>query len=149
MMVSVTKAEYEAIMFCREQVTGAIEGASDENYVKEASEAIEGIVSFRKKYLKAAAKQNCLATAKQAVKKLHPEVKGQMFNKLVRYVAKQMEIKRHNHYLQKIGRIKRKLFRVLPMRYRTWNSCLLKSRNYDTRGFRQNKMVGNILQSGN
>ena len=36
MMVSVTKAEYEAIMFCREQVTGAIEGASDENYVKEA-----------------------------------------------------------------------------------------------------------------
>lgn len=68
MMVSVTKAEYEAIMFCREQVTGAIEGASDENYVKEASEAIEGIVSFRKKYLKAAAKQNNLATAKQAVK---------------------------------------------------------------------------------
>lgn len=56
MMVSVTKAEYEAIMFCREQVTGAIEGASDENYVKEASEAIEGIVSFRKKYLKAVAK---------------------------------------------------------------------------------------------
>ena len=36
MMVSITKAEYEAIMFCREQVTGAIEGASDENYVKEA-----------------------------------------------------------------------------------------------------------------
>ena len=57
MMVSITKAEYEAIMFCREQVTGAIEGASDENYVKEASEAIEGIVSFRKKYLKAVAKQ--------------------------------------------------------------------------------------------
>ena len=75
-MVSVTKAEYEAIMFCREQVTGAIEGASDENYVKEASEAIEGIVSFRKKYLKAVAKQNRLAMAKQAVKKLHPEIKG-------------------------------------------------------------------------
>lgn len=90
MMVSVTKAEYEAIMFCREQVTGAIEGASDENYVKEASEAIEGIFSFRKKYLKAAAKQNCLATAKQAVKKMHPEIKGQMFNKLVRIVAKQL-----------------------------------------------------------
>lgn len=94
MMVSVTKAEYEAIMFCREQVTGALEGASDENYVKEASEAIEGIVSFRKKYLKAVAKQNNLATAKQAVKKLHPEVKGQMFNKLVRYVAKQLEIQK-------------------------------------------------------
>ena len=90
MMVSVTKAEYEAIMFCREQVTGAIEGASD---VKEASEAIEGIVSFRKKYLKAAAKQDNLATAKQAVKKLHPEIKGQMFNKLVRIVAKQLDDK--------------------------------------------------------
>ena len=36
MMVSITKAEYEAIMFCREQVTGAIEGASDENYVGSA-----------------------------------------------------------------------------------------------------------------
>ena len=93
MMVSVTKAEYEAIMFCREQVTGAIEGASDENYVKEASEAIEGIVSFRKKYLKAAAKQDNLATAKHAVKKLHPEIKGQMFNKLVRIVAKQLDDK--------------------------------------------------------
>lgn len=91
MIVSITKAEYEAIMFCREQVTGAIEGASsDENYVKEASEAIEGIVSFRKKYLKAVAKQNNLATARQAVKKLHPEIKGQMFNKLVRMVAKQL-----------------------------------------------------------
>ena len=67
MMVSITKAEYEAIMFCREQVTGAIEGASDENYVKEASEAIEGIVSFRKKYLKAVAKPDLLATAFQVV----------------------------------------------------------------------------------
>ncbi len=93
MMVSITKAEYKAIMFCREQVTGAIEGASDENYVKEASEAIEGIVSFRKKYLKAVAKQDNLATAKQAVKKLHPEIKGQMFNKLVRIVAKQLDDK--------------------------------------------------------
>ena len=34
MMVSITKAEYEAIMFCREQVTGAIEGASDEKLCK-------------------------------------------------------------------------------------------------------------------
>ena len=90
MMVSVTKAEYEAIMFCREQVTGAIEGAWDGNYVKEASEAIEGVESFRKKYLKAVDKQNCLAMAKQAVKKLHPELEGQMFNKLVRIVAKTM-----------------------------------------------------------
>ena len=66
---------------------------NDNPYVKEASEAIDGIVSFRKKYLKAVAKQNRLATAKQAVKKLHPEIKGQMFNKLVRIVAKQMDDK--------------------------------------------------------
>ena len=42
MMVSITKAEYEAIMFCREQVTGAIEGASDENYVKEGADLVIG-----------------------------------------------------------------------------------------------------------
>lgn len=42
-------------------------------------------------------RQSCfaenLATAKQAVKKLHPEIKGQMFNKLVRIVAKQLDDK--------------------------------------------------------
>lgn len=70
-------------------------------------------------------------------------------NNFCKFTNAMWKYKRRNHYLQKIGRIKRKLFRVLPMRYRTWNSCLLKSRNYDTRGFRQNKMVGNILQSGN
>ena len=70
-------------------------------------------------------------------------------NNFCKFTNAMWKYKRRNHYLQKIGRLKRKLFRVLPMRYRTWNSCLLKSRNYDTRGFRQNKMVGNILQSGN
>lgn len=93
MMVSVTKAEYEAIMYCREQVSGAIEGAWDENYVKEASEAIEGIASFRKKYLKAVDKQKCLAAAKQVVKKSYPGIEGQIFNKLARIAAKQLEDK--------------------------------------------------------
>ena len=56
-------------------------------------------------------------------------------NNFCKFTNAMWKYKRRNHYLQKIGRIKRKLFRVLPMRYRTWNSCLLKSRNYDTRGF--------------
>ena len=92
-VITFMEDDQTAMELCREQVTGAIEGASEENYVKEASEAIEGIVSFRKKYLKAVAKQDHLATAKQTVKKLHPEIKGQMFNKLVRIVAKQLDDK--------------------------------------------------------
>lgn len=91
MVINITKAEYDAIMFCREQVTSAVEGASNDNYVNEASEACSKIDSLRKKYLKAVAKQNRLTTAKQAVKKLHPELQGEMFKKLVRIVAKQLE----------------------------------------------------------
>lgn len=90
MMVNITKAEFDAIMFCREQVTSAVEGASNDNYVRMASEACDGIDTLRKKYLKAVAKQNRLTTAKQAVKKLHPELRGEMFNKLVRIVAKEL-----------------------------------------------------------
>lgn len=91
MMISVTKAEYDAIMFCREQVTSAVEAASNDDYVNEASEACNNIDTFRKKYQKAVAKHNRLTTARQAVKKLHPELKGVMFQKLVRIVAKKLE----------------------------------------------------------
>lgn len=91
MMISITKAEYDSIMFCREQVTGAVEAASDEDYVNEASEACYHIDTLRKKYLKAVAKQNRLTAARQAVRKLHPELEGAMFNKLARIVAKQLK----------------------------------------------------------
>ncbi len=90
MMVSVTNAEYEAIMFCREQVTSAVEAASDDSYIKQASEACDGVASFRRKYLKEAAKQRNLSTAKKAVRKLHPELEGKFFDKLVRIVAKEL-----------------------------------------------------------
>ena len=90
MLVNITKAEYDAIMFCREQVTGDVEATFNEGFVNEASEACHHIDTLRKKYLKAVAKQNRLTTAKQAVKKLHPELKGEVFNKLVRIVAKQL-----------------------------------------------------------
>ena len=53
MNVSITKAEFEAIIFCKEQVVSQIEAASDEDFVNEANEAFDKIYSFEKKYYKA------------------------------------------------------------------------------------------------
>ena len=90
MNVSITKAEFEAIMFCKEQVVSQIEAASDEDFVNEANEAFDKIYSFEKKYYKAVQKHNNLLDAKQAVKKLHPELHGRMADRLVKLTSKQL-----------------------------------------------------------
>lgn len=90
MNVSITKAEFEAIMFCKEQVVSQIEAASDEDFVNEANEHFEKIYSFEKKYYKAVQKYNNLLDAKQAVKKLHPELHGRMADRLVKLTVKQL-----------------------------------------------------------
>ena len=53
MNISITKAEFEAIIFCKEQVVSQVEAASDEDFVNEANEAFDKIYSFEKKYYKA------------------------------------------------------------------------------------------------
>ena len=89
MNVSITKAEFEAIIFCKEQVVSQVEATSDEDFVNEANEAFDKIYSFEKKYYKAVQKHNNLLDAKQAVKKLHPELHGRMADRLVKLTAKQ------------------------------------------------------------
>lgn len=90
MNVSITKEEFEAIMFCKEQVVSQVEATSDEDFVNEANEAFDKIYSFEKKYYKAVQKHNNLLDAKQAVKKLHPELHGRMADRLVKLTAKQL-----------------------------------------------------------
>lgn len=46
MNVSITKAEFDAIIFCKEQVVSQVEAASDEEFVNEANEKMEKIYSF-------------------------------------------------------------------------------------------------------
>lgn len=90
MNISITKAEFDAIIFCKEQVVSQVEGASDASFVNEANEASEKIYSFEKKYYKAVQRHNNLLDAKQAVKKLHPELHGRMADRLVKFTAKQL-----------------------------------------------------------
>lgn len=68
--IYITKEEYDAISFCSEEITSAVEGGADDEYVKEAD--------------------NALQDAKAAVKKLQPELKGELYNKLVKNVAEQL-----------------------------------------------------------
>lgn len=90
MNISITKAEFDAIIFCKEQVVSQVEGASDASFVNEANEASEKIYSFEKKYYKAVQRHNNLLDAKQAVKKLYPELHGRMADRLVKLTAKQL-----------------------------------------------------------
>ena len=93
MNISITKAEFEAIMFCKEQVVSQVEGASDSNFANEVNEAFENLDSFMKKYYKAVKKHNNLMDAKAAVKVMHPELHGKMKDRLVKLVAKQLNEK--------------------------------------------------------
>lgn len=90
MNVSITRAEFNAIIFCKEQVVSQVEGASDRNFVNEVNEAFENLDSFMNKYYKAVKKHDNLLDAKAAVKVMHPELHGKMKDRLVKLVAKQL-----------------------------------------------------------
>ena len=87
--IYITKDEYDAISFCSEEITSAVEGGADDEYVKEADNALMAIASIQRKYRKALKRENALQDARAAVKKLHP-VKGELYNKLVKNVAEQL-----------------------------------------------------------
>lgn len=48
------------------------------------------IASIKLKYSKALKRENALQDARAAVKKLHPEFKGELYKKLVKNVAEQL-----------------------------------------------------------
>lgn len=93
MNVSITRAEFDAIIFCKEQVVSQVEGASDSNFVNDVNEAFKNLDSFMNKYYKAVKKHNNLQDAKAAVKVMHPELHGKMKDRLVKLVAKQLNEK--------------------------------------------------------
>lgn len=88
--IYIAKEEYDAISFCSEEITSAVEGGADDEYVKEADNALMAIASIQRKYRKALKRENALQDARAAVKKLHPELKGELYNKLVKNVAEQL-----------------------------------------------------------
>lgn len=89
--IYITKEEYDAISFCSEEITSLVEGGAEDEYVKEADNALRSIASIQRKYRKALKRENALQDAKAAVKKLHPElIKGEFYNKLVKNVAEQL-----------------------------------------------------------
>lgn len=65
MNVSITKEEFDAIIFCKEQIVSQVEGASDSNFVNEVNEVFENLDSFMNKYYKAVKKHNNLQDAKE------------------------------------------------------------------------------------
>lgn len=88
--IYITKEEYDAISFCSEEITSLVEGGAEDEYVKEADNALRSIASIQRKYRKALKRENALQDAKAAVKKLHPELKGEFYDKLVKNVVEQL-----------------------------------------------------------
>lgn len=93
MNVSITREEFDAIIFCKEQIVSQVEGSSDSNFVNDVNEVFENLDSFMNKYYKAVKKHNNLLDAKAAVKVMHPELHGKMKDRLVKLVAKQLNEK--------------------------------------------------------
>lgn len=88
--IYITKEEYDAISFCSEEIISAVEGGADDEYVKEADNALMAIASIQRKYRNALKRENAIRDARAAVKKLYPELKGEFYNKLVKNVAEQL-----------------------------------------------------------
>lgn len=91
MMVNITESEFEAIMFCSEQVTSAVEGASDNQYIADADEATTAIAHIRKKYLEAKKKKEQKDILMRAAKKMYPNLDRAELNKVVRYSYNQFK----------------------------------------------------------
>lgn len=91
MMVNITESEFQAILFCSEQVTGAVEGASDKQYLADADEAQTAIGSLRKKYLAAKKKKEQKDMLMKAAKKMYPNLDRAELNKVVRYSYNQFK----------------------------------------------------------
>jgi len=67
MTITITEKEFEAIKFARGQVQSEIEGASDEEFLKDASTAIEALYSVQDKYMKARHKANYFQSVRAEV----------------------------------------------------------------------------------
>lgn len=91
MMVNITESEFQAILFCSEQVTSAVEGASDKQYVADADEATTEIARLRYKYLAAKKKKEQKDMLMRAAKKMYPNLDRAELNKVVRYSYNQLK----------------------------------------------------------
>lgn len=72
-------------MFCSEQVTSAVEGASDNQYIADADKATTEIANLRNKYLEARKKKEQKDIFMRAAKKMYPNLDRTELNKVVRY----------------------------------------------------------------
>lgn len=73
MNISISKKEYDAIYFALGQIEGAVEGASDENYIKDANDAASSLYCIIEKYKKARYRQECRDGENAKIRKIMKE----------------------------------------------------------------------------
>lgn len=73
MNISISQKEYDAIYFAMSQVQDAVEGASDEEYMASASEAMSALYNIVDKYKKARYMQQCRDEENAKIRKIMKE----------------------------------------------------------------------------
>lgn len=68
MNITITKKQFEAIYFGINQIQGDLEAASDEDYIKDANEALEQLFEIVEKYKVARVKANELNEARRYIR---------------------------------------------------------------------------------
>lgn len=88
MNISITKSEFDAIYFATDQVRSALEAASDEDYIRDANEALDALDNFINKYKKARIKASELNLARKIIHEKHKYVSRNQVDKMARAVIR-------------------------------------------------------------
>lgn len=95
MRVSITKKEFEAILFGLDQISDALESASDEEYIKSANEAIDCLYNISDKYKIAQLKAKELNECRSYVRAQNAGMPQAKIDRLARGLLK--KIKEHTN----------------------------------------------------
>lgn len=88
MNIYISKAEYDAISFAWSQISSEVEGSSDDDFAKEADNAINLLASIQKKYREAKYKEDMFHDFKLKFKERFPEASSSTLEKLARKAIK-------------------------------------------------------------
>lgn len=88
MNISITKSEFDAIYFATDQVRSALEAASDEDYIRDANEALDALYNFINKYKNARVKAYELNLARKIIHEKHKYASRNQVDKMARAVIR-------------------------------------------------------------
>ena len=88
MNVWITKSEFDAIYFATVQVQSALEGAGDEDYIRDANEALDALYNFIDKYKNARVKANALNLARKIIREKYKHAPRNQVDKMARAVIR-------------------------------------------------------------